>query len=254
MIPAREMKEKARELGVPESTIERDYAQNWLLRHLSNLGMALKGGTGIRKAYIRDYRFSDDLDFTLLGGMKNESLKTQVVSAVRDAKEKSGITFDEGVVLKENPNGYEIIVYFRILRGAGSPLRMKLDITNPEKEKILLPIQKRNIFHSYSDDFASSVSVYSLEEITAEKIRALFERTRPRDLYDICYLWGKIDKEKVLNILPEKCVIRGVSIDGRLLVDRKSDFGNAWRSSLQHQLQKLPDFDEAFDTVVEMIE
>jgi len=31
MIPSREMKEKARGLGVPESTIERDYAQNWLL-------------------------------------------------------------------------------------------------------------------------------------------------------------------------------------------------------------------------------
>ena len=254
MIPSREMKEKARGHGVPESTIERDYAQNWLLRHLSNLSMALKGGTGIRKAYIRDYRFSDDLDFTLLRGMKSESLKTQIVSAVKDAKEKSGITFDEEVVLEENRNGYEIVVYFRILRGAGSPLRIKLDITKPEKEKILLPIQKRNIFHSYSDDLTSSVSVYSLEEITAEKIRALFERTRPRDLYDICYLWGKIDKEKVLHILPEKCVIRGVSIDVRLLIDRKSDFGNAWRSSLQNQLQKLPDFDKIFDTVVEMIE
>lgn len=46
MIPAREMKEKARGFGVPESTIERDYAQNWLLKHLYNLSMALKGGTG----------------------------------------------------------------------------------------------------------------------------------------------------------------------------------------------------------------
>jgi len=28
--------------------------------------MALKGGTGIRKVYIEQYRFSDDLDFTLI--------------------------------------------------------------------------------------------------------------------------------------------------------------------------------------------
>ncbi len=66
MIPEREVKEIAREHGVPVSTVERDYAQNWLLKFIGSSFMALKGGTGIRKAYIKNYRFSDDLDFTLL--------------------------------------------------------------------------------------------------------------------------------------------------------------------------------------------
>ncbi len=52
MIPEREIKEKVRASGVPLSTIERDYAQNWLLKNLSTINMVLKGGTGIRKAYI----------------------------------------------------------------------------------------------------------------------------------------------------------------------------------------------------------
>jgi len=52
MIPILEIKEKARTLGVPPSTIERDYAQNWLLVYLSEISMALKGGTGIRKVYF----------------------------------------------------------------------------------------------------------------------------------------------------------------------------------------------------------
>jgi len=45
--------------GAPESTVERDYAQNWLLFRLSKtfIKMALKGGTGIRKVYIENYRF-----------------------------------------------------------------------------------------------------------------------------------------------------------------------------------------------------
>jgi predicted nucleotidyltransferase component of viral defense system len=42
MIPALEIKERARELGVPTSTIERDYAQNWLLFALRPINMALK--------------------------------------------------------------------------------------------------------------------------------------------------------------------------------------------------------------------
>jgi predicted nucleotidyltransferase component of viral defense system len=37
-----------------------------MLGHLASMNMALKGGTGIRKVYIENYRFSDDLDFTLL--------------------------------------------------------------------------------------------------------------------------------------------------------------------------------------------
>ena len=55
MIPHRETPEKAREFGVPSSTIERDYAQNWLLAHISPITMALKSGTGIRKVFIEHY-------------------------------------------------------------------------------------------------------------------------------------------------------------------------------------------------------
>lgn len=75
MIPIVEIKEAARAFGVPPSTIERDYAQNWLLAHLSALPMALKGGTGIRKVFIENYRFSDDLDFTLLEPYEKEALQ-----------------------------------------------------------------------------------------------------------------------------------------------------------------------------------
>ena len=253
MIPSREIREKARRYGVPETTVERDYAQNWLTKYLSTINMALKGGTGIRKVYIEDYRFSDDLDFTLFVEMKKESLKTQIVNAVRDAKEESGIDFGEEIVFNESPNGYEVVVYFRILRGAGSPLRIKLDITKPEKEKILLPIQKKNIIHPYSEGCTANISVYSLEEIMSEKIRALFERIRPRDLYDVWYLWERIDKKKVLHILPEKCDFKGVRIDTQLLIDRKDDFANAWESSLKHQLKELPDFNKTFDKVAKVI-
>jgi len=76
MIPEIEFKEKARTFNVPISTIERDYAQNWLLAHLPK--MAFKGGTGIRKAYIKNYRFSDDLDFTLLEKISFKDLTNKV--------------------------------------------------------------------------------------------------------------------------------------------------------------------------------
>ena len=102
IIPVEEIKEIARRNGVPESTVERDYAQSWLLVFLSiNIKMALKGGTGIRKVFLEDYRFSDDLDFTLLEEYNKNDIEKRVKNAVKAAKEESGINFEEDATLKE---------------------------------------------------------------------------------------------------------------------------------------------------------
>jgi len=253
MIPSREIREKARGYGVPETTIERDYAQNWLLKYFSNLPMVLKGGTGIRKTYIENYRFSDDLDFTLLEDTNKETLKSYVKDAIIKTKEEIGINFDGNIEIEENENGFEISVYFRILRNIGNPYKIKLDLTKFGREQILLAIEKKDIIHLYSDDCFALIKVYSLEEIMAEKMRALFERIRPRDLYDVWCLWDKVDKNRVLNILPEKCNLKKVKLYIQSLINREDDFKNAWETSLNHQLKELPDFDEVFDKVVEMI-
>ncbi len=54
---------------VPETVLERDYCLSWFLIGLSHSPLKdillFKGGTCIKKCYIPDYRFSDDLDFTL---------------------------------------------------------------------------------------------------------------------------------------------------------------------------------------------
>lgn len=253
MISTLDMRSIARDHGVPETTIERDYAQNWLLKHIAPMNMALKGGTGIRKVYIKYYRFSDDLDFTMLEEMNTIELNNQIKKAVFRAKEDSGINFNEEILIKENTNGFIVIVYFQILRSTGNPIKIKLDLTSPKKEKILLSLEKRIIIHPYSDDFHARIQAYSLEEIVTEKIRALFERTRPRDLYDVWCLHNEIDKKKVLNILYKKCIIKDVEIDIQSLEDRRDDFMNAWVNSLQHQFKILPDFDIVFREVKQQI-
>ena len=253
MIPAREIREKAREYGVPETTIERDYAQNWLLKYLSPMNMALKGGTGIRKVYIENYRFSDDLDFTLFERMDKDTLEEMLDKAVLETREGSGINFDDEIQIDENINGFEIPIYFRILRRGGTPLKIKLDLTSSEKESILLSVERKEILHPYSDRCQFQAKVYSLEEIMAEKIRSLFERIRPRDLYDVWYLHNRIDREKMLNTLYEKCRFKNVEIDVSSLEDKKSDFANAWKNSLGNQLKKLPDFNYVYDKVIKQV-
>jgi len=253
MIPSREIKKKAREAGVPVSTVERDYAQNWLLKNLSSMNMALKGGTGIRKVYIENYRFSDDLDFTLLEDIEAEEIKTKFKEAVLGSREESGISFSEDFGFNENENGFEIDVYFQITQRGPNRTRIKIDLTKYGNEKILLPLKMKSVIHPYGDNLSAQIKVYSLEEIVAEKIRSFFQRTRPRDLYDVYFLWDKVNTTIVKEILPDKFKFKNVKLNLEDLTKRKEDFENAWINSLKHQLKELPEFDVVFTEAVERI-
>ena len=249
MIPEIEFKENARRFKVPISSIERDYAQSWLLAHLPK--MAFKGGTGIRKAYIDNYRFSDDLDFTLLEKIDFKDLINKIKKAIQNTKNVSGISFLDNIKSEEVKNGYAINIYFRILRSTGDPLKIKMDITKKENEIIINPIQKKNIIHIYSDKINEQVNVYTLEEMFAEKVRSLFERTRPRDLYDVWYLHKKITFDK--SLFQKKCKHKKIEPNIDELVTRKTNYEKTWKSSLQHQLPELPSATDVFDEVIESL-
>ena len=76
MIPQRHLSLIANELKaangrrIPEAVIERDYCLAWFLTGLASHSLrdvlAFKGGTALRRCYFGDYRFSEDLDFTLI--------------------------------------------------------------------------------------------------------------------------------------------------------------------------------------------
>ena len=164
---------------------------------------------------------------------------------------ESGIDFLEQVKLEEIDNGYRFNIHFRILRKTGDPLKIKIDITKKENENILIPVQQKKILQMYSDGFDVRTAVYSLDEMFAEKIRALFERTRPRDLYDIWFLSTHATLDTTL--LKKKCAIRNVTVDVKELLARQSKFERAWESSLRHQLNNLPDATIVFTEVIEFV-
>lgn len=254
MIRSQEIKEKAREYSVPVSTIERDYAQNWLLKYLYHPDIILKGGTGIKKIYQENYRFSDDLDFSLTRPIKDKDLFIHMNEAVDKAKEEVGINFQISSKFAKTETGFRGKIYFNIIQNAaGTPLSIKVDITNYGNEIILLPTEKKKVFHSYSDELNAEIKVYSLEEIFAEKIRALIQRTRARDLYDVGMLHDLINKDKVLQILDEKFDFKGVILDISSLTKRKDDFSNAWDASLNHQLKVMPNFEISFNKAITII-
>ena len=107
------------------------------------------------------------------------------------------------------------------------------------------------LIHPFSDVVETRVLSYSFEEVFAEKIRALFERTRSRDLYDVWRL-SQLGLD-VSSIIYDKFRFKDVTFKLEALLGRRDDFDGSWEASLRHQLNVLPDFDNVFEDVVKYL-
>jgi hypothetical protein len=122
--------------------------------------------------------------------------------------------------------------------------RIKLDLT--VDERIVLAPAIAEIFHPYSDAPEEGIEVlaYDYVEAFAEKFRALAERTRPRDLYDVVNLYrnaeARPEQQQFLAVLGDKCAFKGIELPR--LADIESHRGEVeagWTHMLDHQLPAL---------------
>lgn len=257
MIPRAALQERALEWGLTEEVVEKDYALGWLLWGIGSAPAlrdrwAFKGGTCLKKCFIETYRFSEDLDFTVLDDRSLEPADLlPVLSEMLDSVEQeTGITLlNRPPVVKLRPGGRsaEGRVYYVGPRGAPTEAKVKLDLTNDET--MVEAIGRRQIAHPYDEALPgdASVACYSFPEVFAEKLRALGERTRPRDLYDVVNLFRHAelhdDRDLVCGILAAKCAYRGISIPTLEAVtepQKAAELEADWGPMLGHQLPVLP--------------
>ena len=82
---------------IREDILERDYCLAWFLSALSLSDLrpvlAFKGGTALKRCYYADYRFSEDLDFTLLEALPFEKIRAGLERVYAAVHEQSGIVF-----------------------------------------------------------------------------------------------------------------------------------------------------------------
>jgi uncharacterized protein len=80
MLRGRDIQTIAGKARIRDTQIEKDYILSWLLWGISQSEvlqqiLIFKGGTVLKKAYYRDYRFSEDLDFTLVKDLLDADIK-----------------------------------------------------------------------------------------------------------------------------------------------------------------------------------
>lgn len=230
------LKNTARRFGIPYDTILKDYAIGHVLSALTAEPaiagtLVMKGGTALKKLYFGDYRFSEDLDFSAVGGPRGPELETAFRSVgvrAETALSRTGLfrVWTERVTHEApHPRGQEDFAFRVQYPWQPKPFCvLKAEVT--VDEPVLLPAAIRPILHGYDEDLAGMVRVYAIEEVLAEKLRALLQnearrgtrrwvRPRGRDVYDLWRILTSppvpIDRDALRRILPEKCAVRGVT-------------------------------------------
>jgi predicted nucleotidyltransferase component of viral defense system len=266
MIPQRNLSLLANRLAkeggrrIPESVLERDYCLAWFLTALADSDLkavlGFKGGTALKRCYFDDYRFSEDLDFTLTAQVTPDELKTwlePVYAAVRDA---SGIVFGfDREDRQKHENSYTFYLRYEGPLPRGSDV--KVDITL--REKLVFKLLERAVLRGY-DEFEDLpenrlLYAYSLEEMTTEKTLALADKARnePRDLYD---LWHLTSNEGIAlgalgDAMRQKLEFRGRPCEGlaEAIRAKEARLKALWGNRLGYQMVTLPEFDAVFRAV-----
>ncbi|PIW33758.1 MAG: nucleotidyl transferase AbiEii/AbiGii toxin family protein [bacterium (Candidatus Ratteibacteria) CG_4_10_14_3_um_filter_41_18] len=265
MINKQEIMDFSREFGLSPNVVEKDYVLGWILDGISHQpkisnGWIFKGGTCLKKCYFETYRFSEDLDFTLKNQeqINNDFLMGVFKDLTDKVYEKTGIEMPKDKIsfdIYQNPRGKTSaqgkISYRGPMKPGGNLPTIKLDLT--ADEILMLEPVDREVHHPYSDRPKQGIHIqcYCFEELFAEKIRALAERLRPRDLYDVVNLYRhegiNPDRTLVLSTLGKKCQFKNIPIPTMEILNAKperTELVNEWSNMLKQQLHVLPPFEQ----------
>jgi predicted nucleotidyltransferase component of viral defense system len=271
MIDRRELLLLAGNLGLQPQVVEKDYVLGWLLagiRANADLGdhWVFKGGTCLKKCYFETYRFSEDLDFTITNEAHlDQAFLTKTFSDISGwIYEQTGLEIPAERLRfdvfqnKRNRLACEGRIYYRgpIAPRGGDLPRIKLDLTTDEL--LALPPVERPVVHSFSDEPEGGMKAccYAYEEVFGEKVRALGERARPRDLYDVVNLFRHEEFQPqpaaILDVLKRKCVYKSIQLPTLETIRAfYEELSGDWQTMLAHQLPALPPLESFWDVLPE---
>ena len=225
---------------VPARTVEKDYILAHIIAAVSNIqeesGLIFKGGTALRLCYFQDYRYSADLDFSMLDGSVADG-----TAAIQNALQELHEPITGLRLTNQNPPR------IACTGPLGRERYLKLDIADDE---LILETEIQALLPRWPDlPENTNVLVYTLREIAGEKLRCVIQRLQCRDLYDLHLLFGDagVDVEYAAQVFSQKAAHRG--IDPTCFAERYRarliEYRQRWNAELEiHIPGAVPHFDE----------
>lgn len=200
MLIRKDFEKIQRKTGYNLDLLEKVYHLTQILNEIQksailSANLTLKGGTALNFLYLDISRLSIDIDFNYTGKITKENMMR-----IRPSIERSVVSLGEalGYNVKERGSSYILSrhsLQYTTIRDTKDHIKVEINYLDR------LPIGKlvtRRFPSIFPDIPMFSVTTYSLEEITAQKIKACLERIESRDIYDLfCLLKQKVDVDKV---------------------------------------------------------
>ena len=167
--------------------------------------LVFRGGTALNKLFINPpSRYSEDIDFV----QKNADPIGQTINAIREVL-KPWLGDPKWKITQRSAK--LIYKYESINKSA---LKLKIEINTTEHFQVL-PL-KTMPFSMDSDWFKGTADIitYEMDELMATKLRALYQRRKGRDLFDVWYVTAHelINLNKVFDIFRQYCVYNNMKI------------------------------------------
>ena len=183
-------------LRYPLQIAEKDYFLAVVLQIISTSPwgniLVFKGGTALHHCYLEQHRFSEDLDFS--SNQVRVSLEDiqQVLANAPYLSIKKHYTSEATLKIEKLQYTGPLVL--------PNSLKVEIDI----RQNVLLPPVHLKYNNLWGVDF--NVRVMDVREICAEKIRAMSDRARYRDFYDLFLLTEKhdLDMTEVVSYIGQK--------------------------------------------------
>ncbi len=233
-----------------DRVIEKDYALTWLLAGIADSSLAdhvaFKGGTALKKIYFPEYRYSEDLDFTVVRAIEVAELLSTLDEAVARIAASEGFQFDlpEGRIERRDGSLTVYVDFVGPLQARLGSRDIKIDFTLGET--IIFPVKPMPILSGFSDRVDRMMPSYALEEILTEKLCAAIGRTEPRDVYDLHFLLGlaDIDFHLIPAAFAKKAGSKGVDPSRLEEALERPGVQRMWGTRLRHQVRDLPPIEQ----------
>ena len=206
----------ARERNLVLDLLEKDYALGWILIGVSKSTLSdkivFKGGTALSKVHFPlDWRLSEDLDFTLKEGVDLADVSKKLTDELPSIVERisGGLTLN----FKRAPFMNDEFLRAKVqYTGPISKNTVKIEVST---ESFIGPVDDISVQSTY-DYPVFDILAYTKENILAEKMRAILERGKIRDYYDVWRMFkaNNTGIKKSKELFHKKCLAKGVEFTG----------------------------------------
>lgn len=228
------------------------YHNNSPLRDL----LVFKGGTAIRKIFFPEtWRFSEDLDFTIVPNTEPEKIVSGFESVYEIIENECGMKYEGKINVPDS--GLAIFGDIHFTGPMGMKNKIKIDASRVEK--MVDNTVQQTVTVSYDDLSNFTINGYSLDEVIAEKIRSLMQRSKVRDYYDIWRMFSQqnnFDKSKIGKMVVEKCKINKIEYAPQKIFDsqRLDGLKEHWENELGRLIvEDLPNQNTVFSEMTSIL-